>query len=136
WQAASTPRRTLHPSKLPVATSRANRRNHFSTQPHSPVAPDASLASGFLSSRDRSLKRLRTPPVFSAPARALRHIHTRAKAKKASPNPQGTFRAGVRASKSPAGSALWFVQPLRPAARAKGFCPATNGHAGSAAAAP
>src|SRR5271156_4810116 len=133
--AANTPRHTLRPSQSPAATDRASRRNRFSMPVHLPAAPGVSLASGFLSPHGRFSRKLQTPPAFSAPARMLRRIRTREKAKKASPNPPPTLEAAVRASQSPAGSAPWSARDFRPAVRAKESCPAAIARAHSAAAA-
>src|ERR1700677_3025537 len=133
--AANTPRHTLRPSQSPVATNPESPRNRSSAPAHSPAALDALLASGFLSSRDRSSKRLQTPPAFSPLALLLRRIRTPAKAKTVSPNPQPTFREEVRAWQWPAGNAPWFVRDFRPAVRAKESCPTAIGRADSAAAA-
>src|ERR1700683_3375259 len=56
--AANTPRHTLRPSQWPAATDPASRRNHSLTPARSLAAPGASPVSDFLSSRDRSSKRL------------------------------------------------------------------------------
>src|ERR1700735_115040 len=130
---ASTPRHTWRPSQSPAATNRASRRNHFSAPVHSLAAPSASLASGFLSFPDRFSKKLQTPPTFSAPARMLRRIRTRERAKTASPNPRRTFQEGVRASQSLAGNDLWFARGLRLVVRAKEFFPGAIGRADFAA---